>query len=555
MKILFRLVQLYLLIAAAMLATGCSQSARERIDIAESVVNYRPDSAYILLNRLNIDGLPEEYRARFILTKALADMGTSHQLVTDSLLPEAINFYLTQGDTLAWLKSNLLYVAYLYRLGDLQNATAVIDEALTSIPADSIDYQYQLRETRARMSVLLENYPKAMDDTEWLLYHTRFDQTKHRMAQLKMFLLYIQGEKQEAVKWGEEAINSDYFPEKDTFEWCDFMGDFAEILDEAGHSSRAIAIVEDIVERNPLHFNNNEKAAELASLAKYYANSGNLRKARELLTEIEGMGIDPNQFDSDIRNELTFLSNAINFKESGHLSLMPMKKIVHELNQQRRISSSAMDAMNDLSAQRMQLVMEKQRLWLIILVVSLILIVTASAGFWILRRRRRRIFEAEERIDTLSEMLRQVRESDKDDKNAMLKRLVLLQMGVLKTFASAPTAQNRDALRKISSIGGDPAAAENLVDWKNLYAMVDELFDRFHSRLTERFPDLFTPKEIQILCLMRAGFSTKEISFLTEQSSATIYVRKTAIRKKLHTPENGDIIASVEAAFAAATPD
>lgn len=555
MKILFRLVQLYLLIAAAMLATGCSQSARERIDIAESVVNYRPDSAYILLNRLNIDGLPEEYRARFILTKALADMGTSHQLVTDSLLPEAINFYLTQGDTLAWLKSNLLYVAYLYRLGDLQNATAVIDEALTSIPADSIDYQYQFRETRARMSVLLENYPKAMDDTEWLLYHTRFDQTKHRMAQLKMFLLYIQGEKQEAVKWGEEAINSDYFPEKDTFEWCDFMGDFAEILDEAGHSSRAIAIVEDIVERNPLHFNNNEKAAELASLAKYYANSGNLRKARELLTEIEGMGIDPNQFDSDIRNELTFLSNAINFKESGHLSLMPMKKIVHELNQQRRISSSAMDAMNDLSAQRMQLVMDKQRLWLIILLVSLILIVTASAGFWILRRRRRRIFEAEERIDTLSEMLRQVRESDKDDKNAMLKRLVLLQMGVLKTFASAPTAQNRDALRKISSIGGDPAAAENLVDWKNLYAMVDELFDRFHSRLTERFPGLFTPKEIQILCLMRAGFSTKEISFLTEQSSATIYVRKTAIRKKLHTPENGDIIASVEAAFAAANPD
>ena len=47
--------------------------------------------------------------------------------------------------------------------------------------------------------------------------------------------------------------------------------------------------------------------------------------------------------------------------------------------------------------------------------------------------------------------------------------------------------------------------------------------------------------------LLKAGFSTKEIGVLTEQSSATIYTRKSVIRKKLNiTEDSGDIIAHIE---------
>lgn len=87
------------------------------------------------------------------------------------------------------------------------------------------------------------------------------------------------------------------------------------------------------------------------------------------------------------------------------------------------------------------------------------------------------------------------------------------------------------------------------MDWEHLYASVDELYDWFHGRLLGTYPDTFSEKEIQIICLLRADFSTKEIGVLTEQSSATIYVRKSAIRKKLHTPESGDFIAQLEARF------
>ncbi|MDE6083920.1 MAG: LuxR C-terminal-related transcriptional regulator [Muribaculaceae bacterium] len=42
--------------------------------------------------------------------------------------------------------------------------------------------------------------------------------------------------------------------------------------------------------------------------------------------------------------------------------------------------------------------------------------------------------------------------------------------------------------------------------------------------------------------LMVAGFSTKEISVITGQTTSTIYVRKTSIRKKLGVPEKEDIV-------------
>lgn len=42
---------------------------------------------------------------------------------------------------------------------------------------------------------------------------------------------------------------------------------------------------------------------------------------------------------------------------------------------------------------------------------------------------------------------------------------------------------------------------------------------------------------------MVAGFSTKEISVITGQTTATIYVRKSSVRKKLGVAEKEDIVA------------
>lgn len=163
-----------------------------------------------------------------------------------------------------------------------------------------------------------------------------------------------------------------------------------------------------------------------------------------------------------------------------------------------------------------------------------------------LHRRRQRLADAEERVETLTAMLNTARGAGDDDKNALLKKTLLQQLGILKTFAEAPTAQNQEALRKISRIGSHSADIDALVSWESLYDTIDHLYDGFHRRVTDLYPGTFSDKEMQILMLIKAGFSTKEIGVLTRQSSATIYVRKTSIRKKLGAAENSDFIAFLD---------
>ena len=83
----------------------------------------------------------------------------------------------------------------------------------------------------------------------------------------------------------------------------------------------------------------------------------------------------------------------------------------------------------------------------------------------------------------------------------------------------------------------------SLVNWESVYGIIDNLYSGFYSRLHKRHGSILTDKEEQIIALMVAGFSTKEISVITGQTTATIYVRKSSVRKKLGVAEKEDIVA------------
>ena len=82
-----------------------------------------------------------------------------------------------------------------------------------------------------------------------------------------------------------------------------------------------------------------------------------------------------------------------------------------------------------------------------------------------------------------------------------------------------------------------------LVNWTSVFELIDTLYSGFHTKLHTAWGETLTLKEEQIIALMVAGFSTKEISVITGQTASTIYVRKSSIRKKLGVPEKQDIVA------------
>ena len=72
--------------------------------------------------------------------------------------------------------------------------------------------------------------------------------------------------------------------------------------------------------------------------------------------------------------------------------------------------------------------------------------------------------------------------------------------------------------------------------------MIDLVYVGFSTQLNNRYSGILNEKEIQLCCLLKANFSTKEINMLTRQSLQTIYQRKTQIRQKLSIPEADDIL-------------
>ena len=188
---------------------------------------------------------------------------------------------------------------------------------------------------------------------------------------------------------------------------------------------------------------------------------------------------------------------------------------------------------------------ESEHKTVIILIISLVTLVVMVGAIWIIRIRRLRERENEERIEALQKMVDEYKATpavpDSEIKgSAALRSAMLKQLGIIKMVAETPTEQNREMLRKISSIDGEING--ELVDWSNVFEMIDNLYSGFYATLHHKYGDVLSLKEEQIIVLMVAGFSTKEISVITGQTTSTVYVRKSSIRKKLGVPEKEDIV-------------
>lgn len=177
-----------------------------------------------------------------------------------------------------------------------------------------------------------------------------------------------------------------------------------------------------------------------------------------------------------------------------------------------------------------------------IIIIVLVALIVSGALLWYALNKKRKTLEVLERNEILQRLADESNNSQKDSSsNEILRRAMLQQLGIIKMVAETPTQQNREMLRKLYSIESD--ADTSLVNWESVYGMMDNLYSGFYSWLHMRHGGILTEKEEQIIALMVAGFSTKEISVITGQTAATIYVRKSSMRKKLGVAEKEDIVA------------
>ncbi len=278
-----------------------------------------------------------------------------------------------------------------------------------------------------------------------------------------------------------------------------------------------------------------------------FLNLGEFKKASEQLAVADKYVAEVSPEERQYYESLAgHIRNILDFHNEGRIKIISVAELSNKQRDRwfRDNNTRYEQKQNALKAENRALEFKAQseRKTYIIVIISLVAFIIALGGIWLFQKRKRKMVETEERADTLQKMVDELRKpAAPSDSQEALRRAMLQQLNIIKMVAETPTEQNREMLRKISSL--DSNADGPLVNWANMYEIIDSLYSGFHSKLHSSYGDKLSEKEEQVIMLLAADFSAKEISVITSQSTASVYVRKSSAKKKLGVPEKQDVIA------------
>lgn len=540
---------IYIILAVAFGVASCtkpmSQYAAE-IDQAEKVMQSNTDSALSILDAIDPSELEiDSLRAKYHFLKGYGHMSRNRSMIGDSLIRYAHDYY-SGKDVVRDIRSGIVLAWYKFWVGDTPGAMVMLDSlaALRNVP-DSIMVQ------ALRIRVLLgasEYQGRQLIPYAKKLFELETDSLRKMEAKYMLSSGYAySGRTDSAIHLVDELI--DYARNNN---WGDkhfiFELERAQLLTETGRSAVSDKLVSEIFRKagpdngasDLLHFQYAINALNTGDIARA---SRHLALADSLAAKLRS------DDDAYFRSYSNLLHAIIDFKRDGHVKLMHINRLNNRQSERfNRMKASQWESERGALHQQnraLALKAESEHKTVIILIISFATLLILATAAWIIRSRRQREHENEERIEALQKMVDEYKSAPATQAavitdSSALRSAMLKQLGIIKMVAETPTEQNREMLRKISSIDGDTNG--ELVDWGTVFDMIDNLYSGFYGKLHGKYGDVLTLKEEQIIVLMVAGFSTKEISVITGLTTSTIYVRKSSIRRKLGVPEKEDIV-------------
>lgn len=317
------------------------------------------------------------------------------------------------------------------------------------------------------------------------------------------------------------------------------------VLEESGRYSESLDLSDKFLEK--AQGNSIEHYIHLWKSLAFF-NMGNREQAVRELEKADSCASMISEAERGYYNSFAYVLHTVfDFQSTGKLRLIQVARINNRQkdNLFRTQSLQQESEQNALLIEnkRLSLKVKNERQMSVIIIVILVGLLISGLSIWFALNRRRKTVEVEERAEVLQKMVEELKAPSSSSGQDSLRRAMLQQLGIIKMVAETPTEQNREMLRKLSSIESDTGGA--LVNWRNVYEIIDNLYSGFYTHLHNSYGEVLSDKEEQIIVLMIAGFSTKEMSVITSQTMATIYTRKSTIRRKLSVPEKEDIVAFI----------
>lgn len=539
---------IYVLGAVVVLCVAsCSKSMSHdtSLDKAEQLMRSNPDSALAILESIDhADIKADPLKAKLYYLKAYGHMSRNRSMIADSLISFAHNYYRGK-DIVKDMRSGLALAWYKFWIGDTSGSIAMLDSL-----AELHDVPDSLMAQTLRIRVLLgasEYQGQQIIPLAKRLYQLETDSLRRIEAKYMLMGGYLYaGMVDSALNIETELI--DYARRHKLGDWeFQFAVERAQLLSEAGREDESDSLIGEIFRKagpenggvDLLHF----------QYALNALNRGDVSSAVSHIAIADSLA-DKMRGDDDpyFRSYSNMLHAMVDLKRTGRVKLIQITGLNNRQTERfNRMKASQWESERGALNQQnraLALKAESRQKTVIILVVSIFALIILGCSAWIIRVRRQRERDNEERIEALQKMVDEYRATPMQDHgttdSSALRGAMLKQLGIIKMVAETPTEQNREMLRKISAIDGETNG--ELVDWGKVFEMIDSLYSGFYSKLHRQYGEQLTPKEEQIIVLMVAGFSTKEISVITGQTTSTIYVRKSSIRKKLGVPEKEDIV-------------
>ena len=540
---------------ALCLMVSCSvRRDRERIDTAEELLYSSRDTAELLIRQVErLERLDDEHLAKYWFVICDLHANSMQSLSEDSMICWASGYYRTQweeehGDARHMILSGLDEAMYFWWNGDKARTQEVLQRQkkyADEVAEQSGEHLWQVIVLRVSAEIAMRDYDyeHVREYTETLIgldngKAIHLDEVE-RVYNALAIVYFSLGEYDKMEKCFEKAIAQ---AADSAFIVNVVRRNYADLLGEIGQTDRAIRMQE-VLTKQYRAAGNWLQVESLYSLSHLWLNKGNKQRAEQYMREAEELFAkykESSEFDP--ATEAAFLAHrqVLEYAQKGAYHFFPLVQYHNHWSEKDyvrfRVAEAKERSIRDLRERNLYLTISRQRQMIVIIMLFFVTLGGILLFVYLYRLRQRLLLEKEEEIETLRNMLAS---ADKLDDKESVRKLMLQQLGVIKTIAGTPTEANQQLLARLMALNEETANA--LIDWPSIYQTIDLVYDGFYTRLVQKYGNVLNEKELQLCCLLKADFSTKEINMLTRQSPQTIYQRKTQVRQKLSLAEAEDI--------------
>ncbi len=519
-----------------------------KIEKAEQIMQRNPEEAIALLQSVkNTEMFPDSLRARFALALGQAHFTAYWVMNEDSLLPYALQYYARPevSDTQRILRVCKLSAHYFYDNERYKEATEMMVEG-SRIAALSND-------TAARIDLLrsVANIGEGNDDFKGLIQLQKQlmeidpDTTRRYSNYNSLAVSYFCENLTDSALLALRKASECLYTSADSVQALHHViRNYADMLSDAGENREAISLQQRILQQYK-ETGHPFECLSYQSLSRYFLNLVQMDSARYYMQKADSTRVPYIDQDLSLSNYFMVQKTLMDYVENGSFKIRDIAFFSNRLynnfiRDQRKLAQKGKVQLL-LQQQNMNLQLEKQKERTFFVGLISLCLLLLFAVIWYLQRRKHLLLEKEEELEALRRLLRETEGDISGGNDKFVKKMLLQQLGLIRIVATNPSSDHQELLVQMGRIANKDVVADDLLVWNDLYKTIDMVYDGFYTRISQKYGHILNEKELQLCCLLKSDFSTKEISVVIQQSIRTVYQRKTVIRQKLGMEEKEDI--------------